>query len=181
MSEEKKVRGLLTIENTRIIFKNFAGKKTEYNEEGNRNFGVLLSDEDAERLGADGWNVKYLRPREDDPDDYRQPWIQVKVRFDNYPPNIYIVKKSDDNSLRKIKLDENTVGQLDWANVESVDIQISPYNYPARSGRPAGVSAYLKTLYVMIKEDDLEAKYGSIPEAEDFQDIEIDDEELPFN
>lgn len=173
---EKKARGLFTVENARIIFKNFAGKRTEFNDEGNRNFGLLISDEDAERLKEDGWNVKYLRPRPDDPDEYRQPWLPVKVKFGDYPPIVYLIKPNNGDP-RKVRLDEETIGQLDWANIESCDIQIRPYNYPARSGRPAGISAYLKCLYATIREDDLERKYGSIPEVGDFDE---EDENLPF-
>lgn len=168
MGEEKKVKGLFEVENARIVYKNFSGKKTEFNDEGNRNFGVLISDEDAKRLKDDGWNVKYMKPREDDPDQYRQPWLPVKVKFGDYPPIVYIVLPNKGNP-RKIKLDESTIGQLDWSYVESCDMQIRPYNYPARQGRPAGVAAYLKCLYATIRQDDLEMKYGSIPEIGDME------------
>lgn len=172
MSEERKVRGVFTVENARIILKNFAGRRTEYNEEGNRNFGVLISDEDAERLEEDGWNVKYSRPQADDPTGYRQPWLPVKVKFGDYPPVVYLIKKNNGNP-KKIRLDERTIDQLDWSNIESWDVQIRPYNYPARSGRPAGVSAYLKRLFAVAREDDLDLKYGSIPEiGEELEDYE---------
>lgn len=173
---EKKVSGLFTVENARIIFKNFSGKKTDYNEEGNRNFGLLISDEDADKLKKDGWNVKYLRPRPDDPDEYRQPYLSVKVKFGMYPPIIYIIKPNN-GKPRKLRLDEDSVGQLDWAWIDYCDVKIAPYNYPARRGKPAGVSAYLKYLYVTIKEDDLEMKYGSIPE---FEDLDESGDETPF-
>ena len=44
---------------------------------------------------------------------------------------------------------------------------ISPYNYPARNGKPAGVSAYLKSLVVKVIEDDLELKYADIPDLDE--------------
>lgn len=74
-------------------------------------------------------------------------------------PPIIILITSDG----KIKLDEETVGQLDWTRIKNADMIIRPYNYPARSGRPAGVSAYLKCLYVTVAEDDLATKYADIP------------------
>ena len=164
---EKKVKKNFKVEGARIMFKNFSGRATDFNNEGNRNFGLPLSDDDADMLKADGWNVKYLKPRPDDPDEYRQPWLPVKVKFGDYPPIVYLILPNNGHP-KKVRLDEETVGQLDWANIDFCDMQIRPYNYPARNGRPAGVSAYLKALYVTIKEDDLDAKYGSIPEAEDF-------------
>ena len=166
---ERKVQGLFEVENARIVYKNFSGKKTEYNDEGNRNFGVLITDEDAARLVADGWNVKYMKPRDDDPDEYRQPWLPVKVKFGMYPPIAYMILPNKGNP-KKIKLDEETIGQLDWSYVESCDMQIRPYNYPGRPGRPAGVTAYLKCLYATIRQDNLEVKYGSIPEISDSED-----------
>jgi hypothetical protein len=166
MTTERRVTQNFKVEGAKIIFKNFSGKETEFNDEGNRNFGVLLSDEDAEMLKNDGWNVKYLKPSPDDPEQYRQPWLPVKVKFGEIPPIIYLISGEGENR-RKVKLDEDTVNQLDWANIEYSDMIIRPYNYPARSGRPAGVSAYLKSLYSTIRLDDLDAKYGSIPDAGD--------------
>ena len=156
MSE--KVVNNIKIKGAKLIFKNFQGKKSDYNEEGNRNFGVLLEDRLAEALENDGWNVKRLRPKEDDPEQYRQPWLPVKVRFDPYPPVAVLI-----NSRGKVKLDEESIDQLDWSVIADCDLIIRPYNYPARNGRPAGVSAYLKTIYVTISEDEFEEKYAGIP------------------
>lgn len=160
MSE--KVTSNIHIEGARLIFKNFQGKKTDFNEEGNRNFGVLLDDELAESLIADGWPVKHLRPKEDDPNQYEQPWLPVKVKFDPYPPIAVLI-----NSRGKKKLHEETIDQLDWSIIKNCDLIIRPYNYPAIKGRPAGVSAYLKSIYVTISEDEFAEKYGDIPDLDD--------------
>ncbi len=161
MNEQKITRNI-RIENAKLIFKNFQGKRTDYNEEGNRNFGVLLDEDIAEQLKEEGWNVRYLRPRQDDPDQYSQPWLSVKVKFDPYPPVIVLI-----NSIGKKRLDEFTVEQLDWSIIKNCDLIIRPYNYPAIKGRPAGVSAYLKALYVTISEDEFEVKYASIPDLDE--------------
>ena len=50
MSEQKKITSNINITGARLIFKNFQGKKTDFNDEGNRNFGVLLDDKLAEKL-----------------------------------------------------------------------------------------------------------------------------------
>lgn len=158
MSEERKVTSRIKMEGARLIFRNFQGKASDFNEEGNRNFGVLLDDEQAEILKQDGWNVKYLAPREDDPDQYRQPWLSVKVKFENFPPTAVLI-----NSRGRVNLDEETINQLDWCRIKNCDLMISPYNYSGFRGRSGGVAAYLKAIYVTIEEDELEQKYASIP------------------
>lgn len=156
---ENKVTSNIKLEGARMIFKNFQGKKTDFNEEGNRNFGVLLDDDLAEALRNDGWNVKYRPAREDDPEQHKQAWLSVRVKFGKIPPVVVLI-----TSKGKIKLDEETIGQLDWSIIKNADMIIRPYNYPAMRGRPAGVSAYLKSLYVTVVEDDLAVKYADIPD-----------------
>jgi hypothetical protein len=167
---EKRVTSNFKVEGAKLIFKNFRGEKNDFNDEGNRNFGVLLSDDDAEMLKKDGWNVKYLKAKPDDPEEYRQPWLPVKVKFGDIPPIAYLVIPGD--NPKKVKLDEETIDQLDWTYIEFADLIVRPYNYPARQGRPAGISAYLKSIYCTIRQDDLEAKYGSIPDVEDLDEEE---------
>lgn len=159
---EKKVMNNIRIEGAKLIFKNFQGKKTKFNDEGNRNFGVLLDDELAEMLMEDGWNVKHLKPRPDDPEQYEQPWLSVKVKFNPYPPIVVLI-----NSKGKKRLNEDTVERLDWCFIKDCDLIIRPYNYPGIKGRPAGVSAYLKAIYVTMSEDEFAEKYSNIPDLDD--------------
>lgn len=166
MSTEK-VTSNIKIEGAKLIFKNFQGKRTDFNDEGNRNFGVLLDDDLAEQLKADGWRVKYLRPREDDPEQYAQPWLSVKVKFNPYPPITVLI-----NSRGKKKLTEETIDQLDWTIIKNCDLIIRPFNYPAIPGRPAGVSAYLKAIYVTILEDEFAEKYADIPDLDGGEEYE---------
>lgn len=153
----------LSVENARIIFRNFAGKEGKFNPAGKRSFCLLLDDDTAERLADQGWNVKTLAPR--DPDDDPQPYIQVAVQFGNYPPNIYLI-----SGKTKTKLDEDTVSILDYAEIENVDLIINPSRWEV-SGK-SGVKAYLKTLYVTIVENEFEKKY---------RDLDEDDDDPPFN
>ncbi|MBO7732444.1 MAG: hypothetical protein J6S67_07820 [Methanobrevibacter sp.] len=159
---ERRVTNNITIEGAKLIFRNFSGKITDFNRSGQRNFCVILDDELAAKLEADGWSVKYRKPREDDPEQYRTPFLPVKVQFGMYPPKVVLI-----TSRGKKELNEDTVGQLDWARIVNADVQIRPYNYPAMQGRPEGVSAYLKQLYVTIQEDPLESKYADIPDLGD--------------
>lgn len=153
----------LSVENARIIFRNFAGKEGKFNPAGKRSFCLLLDEETAERLSDQGWNVKTLAPR--DPDDDPQPYVQVAVQFGNYPPNIYLISGD-----KKTKLDEDTVSVLDYAEIENVDLIINPSRWEM-SGK-SGIKAYLKTLYVTIVENEFEKKY---------RDLDEDDDDLPFN
>ena len=171
MSEQKRVSNI-TIEGAKLIFRNFSGKVTEFNKNGNMSFSVLLDDDLAAQLENDGWNVKYRKPREDDPDQYRQPFLPVKIKFGMYPPTVVII-----TSRGKKRLDENTIGQLDWVRIQNADVQIRPFTYPAMQGRPEGISAYLKTLYVTIIEDPLDTKYADIPDI----DVMPGQMELPFD
>lgn len=152
----------LSVENARIIFRNFAGKEGKFNPAGKRSFCLLLDEETAERLSDQGWNVKTLAPR--DPDDDPQPYVQVAVQFGNYPPNIYLISGD-----KKTKLDEDTVSILDYAEIENVDLIINPSRWEM-SGK-SGIKAYLKTLYVTIVENEFEKKY---------RDLDEDDGDIPF-
>lgn len=170
MNKERKFNAHeFTIEGAEIIFKNFSGKPSDFNKAGDRNFGLILNDDIAEDLKADGWNVKYLKPRDDDPTGYRRPWLQVKVKYGKVPPIVVLI-----TSRGKTKLKEETVSKLDYARFKNVDLIVRPYNYPEMPGRPSGISAYLKSIYVTLEEDDLEKKYGSIPDDEDMDEIPFD-------
>lgn len=145
----------IMIENAQIRFRNFSGKAGKFNPEGRRNFCVLLEDPKiVQMMEEDGWNVRYLQPRDDGEEP--QPYIQVAVSFENTPPKIVLI-----TSGGKTILEENDVNILDWAEIESVDLTIRPYNW-TMSGR-SGVKGYLKNMYVTIVEDAFENKYRDVP------------------
>lgn len=153
MSKNKNV----TIENARICFRNFAGKEGRFNAAGRRNFCVLLDDHLADQMKEDGWNVKYLNPR--DESETPQPYIQVVVRYANIPPKVVLV-----TSRGKSVLNEDTIDTLDYAEIENVDLIFSPYNWDLGGGR-SGITAYLKTMYVTLAEDEFESKYYGTPDS----------------
>ncbi len=146
------------VEGATLIFRNFSGEATNYNRKGDQNFSVLLSEDDAQMLLKDGWNVKRLKPREDDPEHYEQPYLQVKVNYEGkYPPIVVLITSSG-----KLRLTEDTVNQLDWTRIANADLIITPYYYNSPT-YGEGLSAYLKTLYVTVQEDELDKKYADIP------------------
>lgn len=143
--------------NVRLIFKNFEGKPGLYNQKGEKNFGVILpNDETAEAMLADGWAVKYLKPRPDDEDETETPWLQVKVAYDKgRPPRVTLI-----TSRGRTALDEDTVQELDWADITKVDLIVNPYSWDVNG--KSGIAAYLKTMFVTIEEDELEREYAEM-------------------
>ena len=162
-----------SVENAKIIFRNFSGKPGQYNNAGNRNFCVVLEDPHlAAALKRDGWNVRYLKPRNEE--DEPQPYLSVAVRFDNFPPKIVLISSSG-----KTILSEEEVNILDWADIANVDLIINPSHYNVNGKE--GTKAYLKSMYVTIEEDEFEHKYADVPtSAANSMDESIDEDNIPL-
>lgn len=150
------VNNNITIEGARIVFRNFEGKEGKFNTAGKRNFCVLLDDELANTLKEDGWNIKWLEPREEG--DEPQAYIQVAVSFGVIPPKIVLITSSG-----KQVLDERNINILDWAEIANADVIIRPYNWEMNG--KTGVKAYVKALYITIAEDEFERKYADVPDS----------------
>ncbi len=170
----------IRIEHAVLTFRNFAGVKKQFNDEGKRNFCVYLDGynrkgeqfQDENRipkykygsewmspndlipvLEKDGWNIKWTRESEDGEYPPR-PYLKINVKYnENYPnfnPKICIVK--DDGSFTNIEAE--TAGLIDSIWIDNADVIIKPYNYEERKGIENGkVSAELKTLYVTPVQD----------------------------
>lgn len=150
----------IVVENARLIFKNFAGEESKFNRAGNRNFCVILDGDSAEDLRQMGWNVKALRPREDE--DEPTYYLQVTVAFGNFPPKVIMI-----SGKTKTVLDEESIDTLDYAEIANVDLIIRPYHWEVNGKE--GIKAYLKTMYVTIEQDVFAGKYDC-----------LNDEDLPF-
>lgn len=153
----------LTIRNAGIIYRNFSGVERQYNPAGRRNFSILITDPVlAESLANDGWLVKEMRKK--NPNSEQHWHLPVAVVFDRYPPNIFQICGD-----RMTKLNEANVGNLDFADIVKVDLTIHPSKYTIPSG--TGYKAYLRTMYVTIREDEL---------FEDYSQFFNQDETIPF-
>lgn len=161
--------GTIILEDRKIIFRNFAGEESQYNRAGKRTFCIVLRDEDeAEELRSQGWNVKMRPGRE----EYDEPlfYLQANVGFNNYPPTIYMV-----GDRGKVKLNEDTVDMLDGVDIDKVDVQLRPYNWTVRG--ESGVTAYVKSMYVVLQRDVFANKYADEPFGNEEDEY---DEEVPF-
>ena len=148
----------IVIENARIGFRNFSGKEGKFNPAGRRNFCVFLDFDLAKSLQEEGWNVRWLQPRDDQEDE--QGYLQVAVSFDNIPPKIIMITHNGQSVL-----DDESISILDWAEIESVDLIIRAYNWSV-SGK-SGIKAYIKSAYVKIVEDEFEKKWANTPDSAD--------------
>ncbi|MGL4451402.1 MAG: hypothetical protein ACRCTZ_09450 [Sarcina sp.] len=145
------------IENARLIFKNFSGGATAFNREGNRNFCVILEDEEVvDAMISDGWNIKFLKARDEDDADIA--YIQVTVNYKNVPPEVYSILERRNGQKIKTMLNEDTIDSLDEVYITNVDLILRPYHWAVQGKE--GVKAYLKKMYVTIDPDVLADKYA---------------------
>ena len=150
-------RGILQIDEARIIFRNFAGVGSKFNREGDRNFAVIIPSEDiANRMREEGWNVKIKAPREEGDTPFM--YLPVKVKFNERGPQIYLKTGASVN-----KLDENTISCLDKLDILSVDMDIRPYDWEMSDGK-TGRSAYLQSMQVIQEID----RFAARSAAEEF-------------
>lgn len=133
-------RDILQIDDTRIVYRNFTGVGSKFNREGDRNFAVVIPNQEvADALLDQGWNVKIRPPRDEDEDPFM--YLPVKVRFNDRGPNVYL--KSGSNL---VKLDEESISCLDDIDILGVDLDIRPYDWEVNG--KTGRTAYLQSMKV---------------------------------
>ena len=144
----------INIEGANIIWKNFSGERDKFNP-GKRGFSVVIDDAVmAKELKQEGWNVKE-RPLQEGADPSEQEWtLPVKLNMNRYTQVWLIVGN------HKTLLDENTVAQLDVVDIIDCDISIRPYKWEM-SGR-TGITAYVDSMYVTIRENKFAEKYADL-------------------
>lgn len=143
-------RGILQIDDARIIYRNFAGEATKFNREGDRNFAVVIPDQEtADALIEQGWNVKVKRRGEDE-DPFM--FLPVKIKFNDRGPVVYLR-----TGTRRNRLDEESICCIDDIDIESVDLDIRPYDWDVNGKQ--GRTAYLQGAEIYQRLDRFTARF----------------------
>ena len=85
--------------------------------------------------------------------------LPVKLKFTDYGPKVYLVSGN-----RRVELDEESIGCLDNIDIESVDMDIRPYDWDV-NGR-TGRTAYLQSMQVTQRIDRFAARYANMEEEQ---------------
>jgi hypothetical protein len=164
--------GKFLVDEARITFRNFAGAAGNFNAAGKRNFHLLLPPDVAAALEAEGFNVKYLKPREEG--EIPQAHLKINVNMDsNIPPKIFVI-----TSKGRRQFTEDMLAMLDWADFAKIDLIFSKYKRDWPDGRTT-VTAYLQTFFGTVREDELELRYADVPELESAQNVLVWQESTP--
>ena len=146
-------RGILQIDDARIVYRNFAGVGSKYNREGDRNFAVVIETQEmADDLTNEGWNVRIKPPRDIDDDPFM--YLPVKIKFNDRGPVVYLKTGNATN-----KLDEESVACLDNIDILSVDLDIRPYDWEVNGKN--GRTAYLQSIHVTQRVDRFAERYAN--------------------
>jgi hypothetical protein len=149
----------LTLENVRLIYRNFSGRPGPFNQEGDRNFCAILPEDLAMKMKGDGWNIRQTKPRESEDEEETIPgeyYLPVKVGYNYRPPRITQI-----TSVSKTDITEDIVGTLDWVDIVTTDITIAGSHWENPLPDGPTIKAYLRTMYITIDEDELDRKYAT--------------------
>ena len=146
----------IVLENTRIIHRNFEGRPGQFNRAGDMSFSAVIDPSIVDSLRNEGWVVRELPPRDDIEGAESLYFIPVRVNFDSKrPPEVFIATR---NGL--VQLDEKTIGTLDHAEIINVDCTLHAHKW--ENNGKSGVKAYLRNMYVTVREDVLAQKYDAM-------------------
>lgn len=171
------LEGTLRLEGARVLYNNFGGVATQFNDAGNHNFDVVIPEELVPELLSDGWNIKVQKSRPDEPDFVPKHYLNVTIKYRNRDgkprrtqPRVVMMtscgydERATCNPKKRTRLEEEDLGVLDEIEIDYIDVLIEPYNWTMNGN--TGVKAQAKSLFVFFVEDPLEAKYAE-PEDEE--------------
>lgn len=163
-----------TLRDFPITFKNFSGRETRYNRAGNRNFAIVLDDETADELLAQGWNIHVKEYA----DGGRRNTLPVSIGYsEKYQPIVVMVTPKGEY-FKKTNLTEETVGELDAARVVRARVILNGRTWSNAQGN-SGIKAWLDNGYFVIEKDVFADEFPEEPSFDD--DVEIvSAEEAPF-
>lgn len=185
-------RGLLQIDDARIVYRNFTGERGQYNREGDRNFSVVIPDQrltigEMENIEA-LYNEARIESTPDGPvllidgtevftyaDALQAIGWNVKIkppREEGDAPFIHLPVKVKFNDRgpsvylisgrARNQLTEATVHRLDNLDIISVNMDVRPFNYNVNGN--TGISAYLQAMEVHQQVDRFADRFNDIEE-----------------
>lgn len=153
-------RGILQIDDAKLIFRNFSGEANKFNREGDRNFAIIIEDrETADALANEGWNVKIKPPRDTDEEPFM--YMSVKVKFNGRGPHIHLTTNDVTN-----KLDEDSICCLDHIYIAKADMDIAPFDWDVNG--KTGRAAYLRSMHVVQEVEDRFAERFNQNDSDDY-------------
>ncbi len=176
------INGNLNVEHAGMIYKNFTGKPTRVNPAGGkRTFALVLTEDYADRLHSQGWNIKVKEVRDQVVEGEQTLTVSwndylnmYKGSFDHaliytecvvnenseYPPKIYKVSEfNGDKTMALVPQDQWY--RLDESELMNVDLVIHPYVHGRSIANPDAKKGYLKTMYAMaVPVNDFGGKYA---------------------
>lgn len=152
---------LVQINDAQIRFPHFSGKKDEFHSEGERDFKLVIPDQEtADEFVRNGWNVTV-----NEKGDNVYMNLKIKINWDRrYPPEVYLVTNG-----HMTKLDKESSECIDYARIIKVDCDISAYDWGPINGK-SGRTAYLDGIKVYQQASRFAEEYAE----------EESPEELPF-
>lgn len=182
------------LEGVEIRWRNFKGEVSDFNPMGKRQFAVMLDEQQADQMAADGWNVKFTKPK--DPEEEPEPYIRVEVSYKNADerggraPQVYLVAPPTKDGVppKTTELPREMLRIADQVDVHHADVLLEPYRWDVQGNQ--GVKAYLYTIGIAIKLDPFMVKYKiggndmlsgaslAIESGEEIIDGEVIDEEI---
>lgn len=137
----------VVVKNACIMFTNFAGEKDRFNM-GKPQFNLVLTEEAARDLQADGWNVRIMPALEEgEPPTYM---TNINVAFSDdgrRNPTIKLYSSLDGKRVCR-RLSAETIGILDDIRLERINLRIGSFNY---NGDKYTMKGYLHELQAVQK------------------------------
>lgn len=137
----------VVVKNACIMFTNFAGEKDRFNM-GKPQFNLVLTEEAARDLQADGWNVRIMPAREEGESPTYMTNINVAFSDDGRRnPTIKLYSSLDGKRVCR-RLSAETIGILDDIRLERINLRIGSFNY---DGDKYTMKGYLHELQAVQK------------------------------
>lgn len=167
----------ICIEDGEIIFRNFSGRPSDFNPNGQRTVTFVIPVDIKDKLLEDGWNVRAYVPKSD-PERPPIYILEATVAFRTRDgklkdPHIFIVRPDG-----LLHVTEDIVDTLDGYDILSVDVVLGPH-YWEQGGRK-GIRPYVNKMYVTVKEDPFDKKYREYLEHANESILPTDSDDLPF-